>query len=88
MKVDYVSYFLKTSVLIILLASLPLKYSISACIFAAWAYQYAIAVIFGVHVMPTMDMICFLGNDKANANWISFTVIEKYPFEKVKAKIT
>ena len=83
MKVNLVAFFAKSSVLILILASpLPLRYSIILCLFLTWVYQYVVALIFGVHAMPSMDMACFLGNDKARVNFMSATYLERYEFTK------
>lgn len=87
MKVDYQYFFLKLSVLILLLALFPVKWSIPLCLFLTWVYQYIVAAICGVHPMPTMDMVCFFGDDKTNVNFISFTIIDKFEFNKAREKI-
>jgi hypothetical protein len=52
-----------------------------------WAYQYVVALIFRVHAMPTMDMVCFFGDEKSNVNFMSFTIIDKYDFEKARKRV-
>ena len=37
--------------------------------------------------MPTMDLVCFFGDEKANVNFMSFTIVEKFPFEEAKVRI-
>jgi hypothetical protein len=36
--------------------------------------------------MPSMDTACFLGDDTARVNFISISTIEKYDFERAKAR--
>lgn len=66
MKTNLSAFFLKTSVLVAVLATVPLPYSIPLCLFLTWGYQYVIGFFFGLKVMPSMDMVCFFGDDKAN----------------------
>ena len=87
MKVDYPAFLTKTSIILVILALLPLPYSILVSLFVTWAYQYLIAFWHGVHAMPTMDTVCFLGDDDVRVNFISFTIIDKFEFEKVRTKI-
>jgi hypothetical protein len=44
-------------------------------------YPYIIAAIYGVKVMPTMDMACFFGDDTARANIMTAITSEKFTFE-------
>lgn len=76
-------FVLKMSVLVLILASgLPLKYSLPLCLFVTWVYKYLIALLYGVHAMPSMDVACFLGtSDAARVNFISVTTTERYSFE-------
>jgi len=37
--------------------------------------------------MPTMDSMCFLGADTSRTNFISFTIIDKNEFSKIKSRI-
>jgi hypothetical protein len=37
--------------------------------------------------MPTMDTICFIGDNVANINVMSFSIIERFEFEHVKERI-
>ena len=71
----------------LILAVAPLPWSFPLCLFVTWAYQYLIAFYYGVHVMPTMDMACFLGDDDIRVNFISFSVIEKFGFEKIRERV-
>ena len=34
-----------------------------------------------------MDLLCFIGNDQANANFTQMTTFEKYSFEKMKLRV-
>ena len=86
MKVDVGPFLVKSSVLLLILAWQPLCNAIPLCFFVTWAYQYVIAFIFGVHAMPSMDTICFMGNDKARVNFISITTIERYKYEGARAR--
>lgn len=37
--------------------------------------------------MPTMDTMCFIGDDNIRVNFISFTIIDKYDHNKVKERL-
>lgn len=52
-------------------------------IVTTWGYPYLIALCYGVHAMPTMDMVCFVGDEKIRVNFISVTMIEKLEYAKV-----
>lgn len=85
MKINYGYCALKTSALIPLFFLLPLIYALPCMVFVVWAYQYVIAAIMNVNVMPTSDYGCFFGDDTARVNFMSATILENYPFEKAKA---
>jgi hypothetical protein len=87
MKIDTASCLMKFSILLLVLALFPLPYSLILAIFLTWVYQYVIAIIYGVHAMPTMDSMCFLGADTSRTNFISFTIIDKNEFSKIKSRI-
>ena len=68
----------KFAVLLAVLAlPLPWTTAIPLCLFVTWAYQYLVAFAFGVHVMPSMDSACFLGQDTSRINFISVTTIDR-----------
>ena len=87
MKIDYPATLARLGVLLLVVTMVPMPYSIILSLFLTWVYQYVIALIFGVHAMPTLDMVCFLGMDTARANIHSFTIIDKYEFEKAKKRV-
>ena len=86
MKVRPVPFIAKASALVLILAALPLPYSIIICIFVTWVYQYLIAWFYGVDAMPSMDTVGFLSEDTARTNIFSVTEIEKYDYNRVRAK--
>jgi NRPS condensation-like uncharacterized protein len=87
MKVDLVACLSKTAIIILVFSLTPWPWSIPVCLFLTWGYQYLIALYYGVHVMPTMDTICFMGDEDIRVNIISFTMIEKLEYEKVRERI-
>ena len=87
MKLSLSYFLLKSSFLVLILASLPLKYSIPLCFLLTWIYQYVIAFIFRVHPMPSLDMLCFAGDDTCQANVLSYTQMETYKYEQGKERI-
>lgn len=82
MKNNMTSTLLKYGVIFTILAipSLTWYNSILLSLFVTWFYQYVIALIYGVHAMPSMDSICFLSKDTARINFISVTTVDKYDF--------
>jgi hypothetical protein len=78
MKVDYPAFLTKLALLGLIFAICPFPWSLPLAMFLTWGYMYAVALVYGVHVMPSMDAVCFLGNDDTRINFISFTVIEKH----------
>ena len=87
MKVDYPAFLTKLAILALVFALTPFPWSILYAIVMTWGYPYVIAFFNGVIAMPTMDQMCFLGDDDIRINFISFCIIEKHEFEKVKGKI-
>ncbi len=83
MKTKIGNTLLKTSLLILICALLPVKQAIPACLFTIWIYQYIIAFFFGVRKMPTMDAACFYGTDKANVNIMSYTILDRRKFTRI-----
>ncbi len=77
MKTKLSNTLLKTSVLVLIFAALPIKLAIPVCIFTIWVYQYIIALLFGVRKFPTMDMATFYGLEKANTNIMSVIFIDR-----------
>lgn len=86
MKVNHTYFFLKSAVLVLILAILPLKLAIPACLVLTWCYQYFVALVFGLKVMPTMDLVCFFGDEKARVNFESCTIVDNFSFDKMKEK--
>ena len=39
-------------------------------------YQFVIAKIFGLKMMPAMDQACFISSSKSNVNYVSVTFFE------------
>ena len=87
MKVDQLAFFSKTALLLLILVLTPWPWSIPVGLFVTWAYQYVIALFYGVHVMPTMDTVCFMGDEDIRVNVISLTMIEKFEYEKARERI-
>lgn len=84
---DHITYFvLKSSVLVPLFIYLPFTEAFLAMMFVVWAYQYLIALVLGLRVMPTSDFGCFLDTKEGRVNFMSATVIEKLPFESAKKR--
>jgi hypothetical protein len=73
MKVVYTAFLTKLGVLLAIIWALPLSWSIPLCLLLTWGYQYVIAAIYGVHAMPTMDALCFAGQEDIRVNFINFT---------------
>jgi hypothetical protein len=86
MKVNHTSVAIKFALVFLILVSIPWYCSIPTILIMTWGYQYIVALIFNVHVMPTMDMICLIGDDKTQVNFMSLTQIEKLEFDKVKER--
>lgn len=84
MKTNLTLTLVKTGILLALVAMCPCAYMIPAAAVIVLTYQYLIALVFKVRVMPSMDMACFFGHDKANTNFMSFTVVDQFDFEKLK----
>jgi hypothetical protein len=81
MKVNYLLTLFKTSLLVPLYLTFPLCHALLATIAVIVVYPYIIAAIYGVKVMPTMDMACFFGDDTARANIMTAITSEKFTFE-------
>lgn len=92
MKVEVVPFLIKVSVLVLIwLLTYPTysyKVSLFLSILVTTTYQYFIALFFpGVHVMPSMDNACFLGDDKsALVNFMSVTTLEHLSLDRAKEK--
>ncbi len=82
MKIVYSTVITKFGLLGVILAVVPFPWSLIACLFATWVYQYIVALIYGVKVMPTMDTMCFLGDNDIRVNFMSVTVVDRVPFEQ------
>lgn len=89
MKVRLLPFLSKTSA-IVLIFLLPLPsvwYSVLFSIIATVTYQYIIALFYkDVHVMPSMDAACFLGDDSARVNFISVTTVERFDVSIAREK--
>lgn len=77
----------KTALLLLVMFMTPWPYTIPVAAFLTWGYQYLIAWCFNVKIMPTMDSLCFMGDDNIRVNVISFTTIERFDFELAKQRI-
>lgn len=86
MKVDKTAFAIKSSVLLLILAALPLRWSILTCLFVTWVYQYIIAIIYNCKAMPSMDTVCFMGEDTARVNFMSAQMCETVDFEYARKK--
>lgn len=87
MKVDYTAFLTKSGILLAVLWVLPLPWSILLSLFLTWVYQYVLAFVFGVHAMPTMDALCFAGDENIRVNVMSFAIIDRFEFETVRERI-
>ena len=67
--------FSKLGIVLVLFLILPLKYAILALLVLAYTYQHVVARMYGLHVMPSMDLNCFMSNDKAVVNICSCTTL-------------
>ncbi|CDW90218.1 diacylglycerol o-acyltransferase [Stylonychia lemnae] len=85
MKTNITYSLIKTGVLLAFVSMFPCKWMIPAAIFVTLIYQYVIAIIFGMRVMPSMDVACFYTIDKATVNFMSCTLIEGYEVSKMRA---
>jgi hypothetical protein len=68
---DHFNYFLiKIALLVpLFIVFSPLK-AILASFAITWGYQYVIATVLGLKVMPTTDVNMHLGNDKGRMNYM------------------
>ncbi len=87
MKVEIVACLSKTALILLVLFLTPWPWTIPVAAFVTWGYQYLVAWFYGVNCMPTMDSLCFMGNDDLRVNIISFTTIEKFDFDLAKERI-
>ena len=85
MKTNYPYFCIKLAIALLIFALLPLYYSILAYLLITWAYPYIVALIFGVKAIPSMDLVCFYGDNTSRVNFMSSTKFESIPFEKLKA---
>ena len=68
-KEDFGVYtFLKFGIALVIFFVLPFIHAILTLIFVAITYRSVVAKIYGLHVMPVMDLNCFYSNDKAITN--------------------
>ena len=87
MKVDIGACLSKSALILLVLTVTPWPWTIPVAAFVTWVYQYLVAWYYGVKCMPTMDSLCFMGNDDIRVNIISFTTIERFDFELAKQRI-
>ena len=87
MKVDYTSFLTRIGILILVFWCFPLPWSVALSLFLTWSYQYVVAFLNGVHVMPTMDTLCFAGDDNIRVNVMSFAIIDRFEFDIVRERI-
>ena len=77
-KEDFNVYmFSKFGIVLAIFLLLPLKYAILTLVILAFTYQHVIAKVYGLHVMPSMDLNCFMSNDKATVNVVSCTFMNE-----------
>lgn len=81
MKIHLGYFFLKFGIILAIFAVLPFLYALLLATFLTWAYQYFVALVYGLKVMPTMDMICFYSDDTSKVNFMSTNFIEKHSLE-------
>ena len=62
MKLNHTHFFVKTAILLAIVAMFPLNYMIPVALVVTLTYQYVIARVLGIRVMPTMDVACFFGH--------------------------
>ena len=53
---------------------------------AIGTYRYIIALIYGVRVMPIMDVATFLGSEESRPNIMCSILLEKQTFEKASER--
>lgn len=87
MKVVIGACLFKTALILLVLLLTPWPWTIPVAAFVTWGYQYVVAWFYGVKCMPTMDTLCFMGNDDIRTNVISHTTIERSDFELAKQGI-
>ena len=87
MKVDIVACLSKTALILLVVFLAPWPWTLPIAALITWGYQYAIAWYYGVHCMPTMDSLCFMGDDDIRVNVISLTTMERFSFEQAKERI-
>jgi hypothetical protein len=87
MKVVIGACLFKTALILLVLLLTPWPWTIPVVAFVTWGYQYVVAWFYGVKCMPTMDTLCFMGNDDIRTNVISHTTIERSDFELAKQGI-
>jgi len=63
MKVDKMAFLTKTGLILLAFKIIPFPWNTPGCLFLIWVYQYIIAFIYGVHAMPAMDTLCFIGDE-------------------------
>lgn len=70
-----VYYFAKLGIVLLLFLILPFKIAMPVLLMIAFTYQHVVARCYGLHVMPSMDLNCFMSNDKAIVNILSCTTL-------------
>lgn len=84
MKTSPTYFCIKTGILIALVLMFPLVWMIPAAFFITFVYQYIIAFFLGVKVMPTMDVACFYGHEKANVNFMTCSLTDRFDIPNMK----
>ena len=64
--------FIKFTVAVAIMVALPITPAIMTLIFVAVGYRHVVAKIYGLHVMPIMDLNCFYSSDEGWPNIIYF----------------
>ena len=88
MKIKLSTTLLKSSVLVIVLAALPIKLAIPVCLLIIVIYPYLVALLYGVRAMPALDSACFYGIERSNVNIMSYTILDRRSFERIKEIFT
>lgn len=82
MRVNQNWFAIKLALIALIITLSSWKVAILSYIVYTLILPYIIALIFGVKVMPSMDMGCFYGNDdKSRTNFMSATFFEYVPFD-------
>ncbi len=77
---------LKFGAVVAVYACLSLFYATIFTLFLTWSYQYVIAFLNGVKVVPTMDAINFMDDEKSRVNFFSVMMMDKMPYDFLKSE--